>query len=83
MNELERNLRARMGNSNFEAAYRAAFGRLRADRFGDYPLHSVVLRMVQDLAHMQNGGSPTFMPFGAPGVATPEPDSIRILQGSR
>jgi len=82
MNELERNLRAQMGNSNFESCYRSCFGRLRADRYGDYPLHEVVLRMVQSMVVIQNGGEPNFMPYGAPGVPTPEPDSIRIIQGS-
>ena len=83
MNDLERDLRARMGDDNFEAAYRSAFGRLRADRYGDYPLHEVVLRTVQDMLNMQYGGEPSFIPFGAPGVPTPEPDSLRIIQGSR
>jgi hypothetical protein len=82
MDNLERSLRATMGDANFEAAYRSAFGRLRADRYGDYPLHSVTLRMVQELVNMQNGEGPSFMPYGAPGVPTPEPDSVRIIQGS-
>jgi hypothetical protein len=88
MDDLERSLRAELGDANFEDAYRSAFGRLRADRYGDYPLHSVTLRMVQDMVQMQealrNGEepSPRFMPFGAPGVPTPEPDSLRISKGS-
>jgi len=90
MNDLERNLRARMGDANFESAYKSAFGGLRADRtMGDYPLHSVVLRTVQDMLNMQDSirageePNPMFMPFGVPGVPTPEPDSLRIIQGSR
>jgi len=88
MDDLERALRAKMGDANFEAAYRSAFGRLRADRYGDYPLHSVTLRTVQDMMRMQEAmrrgeePNPMFMPFGAPGVSTPEPDSVRIIQGS-
>ena len=86
MNELERNLRARMGDSEFVSAYRSAFGRLRADRYGDFPLHSVTLRMVQAMLEMQEslrrGEEPNinFIPYGAPGVPTPEPETLRIIQ---
>jgi len=80
MDDLERRLRTAMGDIDFENAYMSAFGRLRADRFDDYPRHSVTLLMVQDMLNMQNGGEPTYMPFGAPGVPTPEPDSLRIIQ---
>jgi hypothetical protein len=90
MCELERHLRSQMGDSSFEAAYRSAFGHLRADRpMGDYPLHEVTLRMVQSVAQMQeayqSGEEPNchFMPYGAPGVPTPQPDSLRILEGSK
>jgi hypothetical protein len=90
MDDLERFLRAKMGDANFVVAYRSAFGRLRADRpMGDFPLHSVTLRYVQSILEFQesyyNGDDEptvTFMPFGAPGVRTPEPDSQRILQES-
>lgn len=82
MDDLERSLRAQMGDSDFEAAYRSAFGRLRADRYGDYPLHEVTLRYVQSILQFQETGDVFFNPFGAPGVSTPEPDSVRIIQGS-
>jgi hypothetical protein len=90
MDDLERNLRAKMGDADFCAAYRSALGRLRADRpMGDYPLHSVTLRYVQSVMQFQESyynddDEPTvnFMPFGAPGVRTPEPDSQRIIQES-
>jgi hypothetical protein len=88
MSELERRLRQQMGDANFEECYRSCFGRLRADRYGDFPLHEVTLRMVAAVVQMQNdidnGDEPniTFMPFGAPVVRTPEPDSLRIIQGS-
>ena len=84
MNELEQELRTQMGDDDFEACYRSCFGRLRADRpMGDFPLHSVVLRMVQCLVIIQNGGEPNFIPYGGPGVPTPEPDSLRIIEGRR
>ncbi|MDR0918559.1 MAG: hypothetical protein LBM93_04840 [Oscillospiraceae bacterium] len=82
MYDLERQLRNTMGDTNFEAVYRSAFARLKADRYGDYPLHEVVLKTFRDMVIMQNGGEPIFMPFGAPGVPQPEADSLRILQGS-
>ena len=80
MNELERNLRARMGDSEFVSAYRSAFGRLRADRYGDFPTHENVLRFVQSLLQFQATGNVNFMPYGAPGVPTPEPETLRIIQ---
>ena len=83
MTELERNLRRKMGNSTFEEMYKSAFATLKADRYGDYPTHEVVLFMVQDMYYMQHGHEPMFMPFGAPGVPTPEPDSKRILRSGR
>jgi hypothetical protein len=89
MDDLERSLRAKMGDANFVAAYRSAFGRLRADRpMGDFPLHSVTLSYVQSVVQYHesyyNGEEPSvyFSPFGAPGVRIPEPDSQRILEES-
>ena len=86
MCDLERSLRAKMGDASFVSAYRSAFGQLRADRpMGDFPQHYVTLRYVQDMVQMQDayysGEEPCamFMPFGAPGSRTPEPDSQRIL----
>ncbi len=89
MNDLERKLRSAMGDAEFEAAYRSAFGRLRADRFGDYPLHMSTLYMVQSMLQMRESmrrGEEPFIavnPFGGPGVDIPEPDSLRILQNIR
>jgi hypothetical protein len=88
MNELERSLRSQMGDRNFEACYRSAFGRLRADRkAGDFPSHQVVMLLVQSMLRMEQSGydenTPMFDPFGSQGVHTPEPDSVRIIQGSK
>jgi hypothetical protein len=83
MNELERNLRNQMGDSNFETAYKSAFVHLKNDRFGDFPTHEVTLRMVQELERVRRGGEPHFMPYGAPGVPTPEPATMRILEGRK
>lgn len=80
MNELERNLRARMGDSDFVSAYRSAFGRLRADRYGDYPTHENVLRYVQSILQFQATGNVNYIPFGGEGVPTPEPETLRIIQ---
>lgn len=69
--ELERALRAQMGDDGFESLYRSCYGHLRADRLdGGFPDHTSVLLFVQQCSQFITSSSP-------------DPDSIRIIQGSR